>query len=695
MRKNLLVILSYCLITSTMGISISSYRVKANSLNVDRADLATPSQTSSSTSWTSNGPFGGYIYSLSMAASNPDVIYAGTKSGVFKTIDGADNWTSAGLAEMRVRVVKVDPTNPNVVYAGTDDGLYISEDSGSSWTSRGLDGARVNAITIDPNNSQTIYVGTGEPWVSYAEEIVGIFKSTNGGSNWETKYDTNLDAVAAILIDTNVTATVYAGIYTDSGGPGFLKSINGGDTWEGKDVGEYWPWDNIAALAMTPAGHNPPVIFAVNIDDTDVFTSTDGGESWTRTNVPWISPSSPWAVTVDPNDPDLVYVATHYKDGDLYRSKNGGGTWETKVNGLPPSIPASLVIDPRNSDVYAGLYEGGGVYKSTDEAESWNGSSQGFINTTIEALAIHPTSSNTVFAVVNGYGHTLSRTINGGGSWDYLDDSPDSPFNLGAVAISSLNPYFVIAGDGWKHSNSYYIYKTSLNGDSWEDIQFLYCSLGGCTTGVSEIVVSENDSNDILVGTSDFDGILARTTDGGQSWDQIGPTTTALAVDPHDPNVVYHGKAKIGQVFKYSNVWGSWSLDEITPSEGIGDVRDIDVDGVSNVYVAADDGLWRWNGSNWTHFNNLSTDDLTALAVDRSSNPVTLYIGTGDEGIFISQDGGDTWTSFNDGLGALSITELVISSSQPKMLYAGTSYGGVWSLVLESAYFIYLPFALR
>jgi ligand-binding sensor domain-containing protein len=124
-------------------------------------------------------------------------------------------------------------------------------------------------------------------------------------------------------------------------------------------------------------------------------------------------------------------------------------------------------------------------------------------------------------------------------------------------------------------------------------------------------------------------------------------------------------------------------------------VRDIDVDGVSNVYVAADDGLWRWNGSNWTHFNNLSTDDLTALAVDRSSNPVTLYIGTGDEGIFISQDGGDTWTSFNDGLGALSITELVISSSQPKMLYAGTSYGGVWSLVLESAYFIYLPFALR
>jgi hypothetical protein len=83
------------------------------------------------------------------------------------------------------------------------------------------------------------------------------------------------------------------------------------------------------------------------------------------------------------------------------------------------------------------------------------------------------------------------------------------------------------------------------------------------------------------------------------------------------------------------------------------------------------------------------------LAVDRSSNPGTFYVGTGEEGIFISQDGGDTWTPFNEGIEALSITELGISTTQPKMLYAGTSYGGVWSVMLESTYLIYLPLTLR
>jgi len=57
------------------------------------------------------------------------------------------------------------------------------------------------------------------------------------------------------------------------------------------------------------------------------------------------------------------------------------------------------------------------------------------------------------------------------------------------------------------------------------------------------------------------------------------------------------GKKQIGQIFQYFNVWGSWSSKEITPVEGIGGVQDIEVNSDSKVYVAASDGLWRWNGS--------------------------------------------------------------------------------------------------
>jgi len=113
-------------------------------------------------------------------------------------------------------------------------------------------------------------------------------------------------------------------------------------------------------------------------------------------------------------------------------------------------------------------------------------------------------------------------------------------------------------------------------------------------------------------------------------------------------------------------------------------VRDIEVDLNSQVYAATDEGLMKWDGSGWITLNGLPTDDITALAIDRSSSPGIVYAGTGEDGVFVSEDGGNTWTSFNEGLGNLSITKLAISDSLPKMLYAGTAYGGIWSEVLDT-----------
>jgi len=108
-------------------------------------------------------------------------------------------------------------------------------------------------------------------------------------------------------------------------------------------------------------------------------------------------------------------------------------------------------------------------------------------------------------------------------------------------------------------------------------------------------------------------------------------------------------------------------------------VRDIEVDLNSHVYAATDEGLWRWDGSDWTVLAGLPTDDIRALAIDNATSLGVIYAGTGENGVFVSQDGGSTWIPFNEGLGTLSITELVISTSQPKMLHAGTGYGGVYS----------------
>ncbi len=103
-----------------------------------------------------------------------------------------------------------------------------------------------------------------------------------------------------------------------------------------------------------------------------------------------------------------------------------------------------------------------------------------------------------------------------------------------------------------------------------------------------------------------------------------------------------------------------------------------------------------WDGLAWTMQTGLPTDDITAITIDKSTNPGTLYIGTGEDGVYISQDGGSTWSQYNEGLGNLSITNLIISASQPKRLYAGTAYGGVWRRTIPPTSFtIFLPLVVN
>ncbi len=326
--------------------------------------------------WISGGPYGGYINKLDIAKTNPDIIYAGTDYGVFKTVDAGGTWADAGLPGKFVRVVRVDPVNPDIVYAGTDDdGIYKSVDGGSSWVRRGLSGARVNAIAIDPANPQILFAGTGG-------DIIGIFKSTDGGETWQQKLSGGgWNGVEDILIDTNDSSHIYAAlgrmkVYKEGA---LGKSTDGGETWVRRHFASYG-WDELWALAMTPAGVNPAVMYA--IADSKVYKWTYGDERYTITNPPSMHPNSPYALTVDPTNPDVVYVGT---SRHLYKTTNGTDTWSAKENGLNLGWPSSIVVDPRDGAVYAGLSEGG-VYKSTDGAENWNFSSHG-MGAYIEGLA--------------------------------------------------------------------------------------------------------------------------------------------------------------------------------------------------------------------------------------------------------------------------------------------------------------------
>jgi photosystem II stability/assembly factor-like uncharacterized protein len=658
--------------------------------------------------WTTGGPYGGFINSLAMSGSNPDIIYAGTSRGVFATLDGGSTWMKRGLPDTSIRVVQAAPDNPDFVYAGTKDGIYKSEDGGINWTQRNglpekLSGAWVNAITIDPQNHEILYAGTGRALQQPPEEITGIFKSTDGGGTWQLKLSDGLDAVAALLIDTDNASRIYAGVRPwGSASDGFCKSIDWGETWACKDIDPPYTADEVDVLAMSSAGFDPPVIYAVGGDY--VYKSTDRGEVWTRTN---FDDHSIWALAVDPSDPDVVYAGTGrwrvispvdeiYFHSELHETSDGGNTWSIKDNGLAEGGITSIVIDPRNSDVFVGL-SAGGVYKSTDGAENWNISSQGMNDTWIYDLAVHPTLSDTVFAAIWGGGHHLAATTSGGASWDYFLGS-DSPTHLGAVAIDPQEPATLFVGNGYGFDKSVYVHKSIDGGQNWTPAK-LFSKEDYFYSRVSEIWVMPSDSSTILVavaGDGTDAGGVYRSTDGGATWQRTYTLyACTLAADPTSPEVLYFGSKQCGDVFRSTDGGSSWT--NISPSAPPGEcwvweVRDIEVDQNSHVFAATDEGLMVWDGLGWTKQIGLPTDDITAITIDNSTSPGTLYIGTGEDGVYISQDGGSTWSPYNEGLGNLSVTRLTSSASQPTMLYAGTAYGGVWRITIPSTSFtIFLP----
>jgi photosystem II stability/assembly factor-like uncharacterized protein len=513
----------------------------------------------------------------------------------------------------------------------------------------------------------------------------------------------------SVLVDTDNPAYIYAGGIAVSYDDGLLKSIDGGETWVSKHVAPDEENDEeIYALAMTPSGSHPAVIYAFSISlYEDVYKSTDRGESWTATNTSWSMPNYPAALAVDPVNPSVVYVGVTDHYGQFHQSTDGGNTWSLKANGLPEGGPTSILIDSRNRDVYVSLEEGG-VYKSTDVAENWQLSSEGLNNTAIEGLAVHPTDSDAGFATIEGRGHYLAQTTDGGHSWTYLASTPTkpgyletTPAELGGFAYDPQNPDTLYVGDGWEYTDELYVYKSTDGGQNWTESKILDLGIAEQYLGVSDIWVSPGNANTVLVAVEGFGGGVYKSTNGGWSWQRTRSFwSNTLAADPNNPNILYLGTERCGYVYRSTNTGSSWT--NISPSTPPGDcwvwdVRDIEVDSSSEVYAATSSGLMKWDGLDWTKLPGLPTDNPAALAIDRAG-PETVYLGTMGDGVFVSQDAGSSWTPFNEGLDCLSVRKLALSASQPKMLYAGTGYGGVWSreiMISDGPYRVYLPLVMR
>ena len=203
------------------------------------------------------GGMSGRVTAIDVVQSNTNIMYAGTASGgLWKSTSAGTTWKPIFDNELTASIgaVAIQQSNPSVIWVGTGEGnprnslnggfgIYKSLDAGKTWKAMGLEKTRhIHRVIIDPNNPNTVYVAAiGSPWGEHKER--GVYKTTDGGENWERVLFVNESTGAADLVmDPNNPNKLIAAMWEhkrqpwtfNSGGPGsgMYITYDGGKNWE-------------------------------------------------------------------------------------------------------------------------------------------------------------------------------------------------------------------------------------------------------------------------------------------------------------------------------------------------------------------------------------------------------------------------------------------------------------------------------
>jgi photosystem II stability/assembly factor-like uncharacterized protein len=261
-------------------------------------------------------------------------------------------------------------------------------------------GGFIYSATIDLQDHSTLYVGGSR----------GFFRSTNGGSHWEAlNGPPTLADFVSIAIDPNSSNIIYA------------ATVSSGEIWKSTDSGHSWARLNIrsglddiqagwwSSLAVDPKNTNLLYAAHAGYDEpypsADLFKSKDGGITWQKTPLVNRGSDGVYLLVIDPQDPQVLYAGDSL---DLYQSTDGGETWKG-ITGFGPI--ASVTIDPQNSQtLYVGT-QGHGLFKSADRGATWSWIGP---STTVHSVLVDREDSQTVYAAAK---EGLFKSVDGGMNW--------------------------------------------------------------------------------------------------------------------------------------------------------------------------------------------------------------------------------------------------------------------------------------
>jgi photosystem II stability/assembly factor-like uncharacterized protein len=319
-----------------------------------------------------------WISAIQVDPKRPHIVYASTlgndsrQGGVVKSTDAGKTWGFAdtgltdpaspqGSTGLRVDALTLDPRSPNVLYAGTGRGVFKTTDGARTWkpASDGIDlptgnhplaEGSIYGLAIDPVHASTVYAAGR-----------GVWKSTTGGATWKRvlrRY------ALALGIAPRQPETVYA--TSISGGNSMYRTVDGGDTW--RAIGPSGLYDHQFVHPIVIDRRAPGIVYVGG--SRGLFASKNQGRTWKK-----LLSREVGAIALDPSRANVLYVGAA---GGVFKSDNGGHTWSAlRLNGR--GVSAIAIAPTRAQTIYAGVEwktppdkQTAAVFASRDGGGTWH-----------------------------------------------------------------------------------------------------------------------------------------------------------------------------------------------------------------------------------------------------------------------------------------------------------------------------------
>ncbi len=691
---------------------------------------------------------GGRIIDVEGVESAPHIIYIGTATGgVWRTVNAGITWEPLFDDQPIASIgdIGLSKSDPNVLYVGTGEannrnsspwgaGVFKSTDGGENWTFLGLKETRaISRVVVHPTDPDVVYVAAmGHLW-GFNEDR-GVFKSTDGGRNWEKVLyldeETGVTDLAMDPVDPDILYAVGhmrerdmfdSGDPVDQWGPkaGIYVTHDGGGSWTKAEEG--LPTVEMGRTGIDVSRSDPGTVYAlVSTEPPPRPEGAQGGRP-------------PAQEDTEPLDPN--------RDG-VFKSTDYGVTWE-KVNDWNnrPSYYSQIRVDPNDSDVFWGFASPMAYSDDGGKTVASGQAVQGSTHIDYHAGWIDPNNSDHV--IVGGDGG-INVTWDRGKNWEVVKQIGIA--QIYRFSADMRKPYYLVVG---LQDNGVWVGR----------------SRGRITQGVTNndwFALSNADGFGSQVDPTDFNIIYASTQSGniyrrdlrtGQN-SRVRPQppmpeggaereryrfdwNTPFTLSPHNPQTLYVGGNKVfksvdrGDTFievspdltalpeerssalvslaesplvqgllwagsNDGNVWvrrtdtSDWELlnGNIPDAPQQYWVKDVEASNhaAGRAYVAfdghrhmdLDPHVYMTNdyGESWTNITANLPEGSVYVVKEDLKNPDLLFAGS-EVGLFFSIDRGENWARFMNGLPTVPVHDLLIHPRDNDLI-AGTHGRGAW-----------------